>query len=275
MDRHHIKNMQLYDHVERIHNDLAEAGYDRKAPLTVEALSPFDQLHYYGTDSVDEAIAFCGIGPDSHVLDIGSGLGGPARYAAQQSGCRVTAIELQEDLSETAKELTARTGLSSQVNHICGDALKVPLGDETFDAMISWLALFHIPERATLFPPVHAALTSGGRIFVEDLYQRAPFTADERVELTEGFFGHTLPDGDGYVAELEAAGFRDVSLVDMSDDWTAFTNTRVAAFREARADRIRIHGEEVVDALDAFYSATARLFAGGHLGGARITAIKA
>ena len=94
--------MKLYDRVERIHNELRALGIADDAPLTVEQLVPFDQYHYHGTEAVDEAAERLGIGPATSVLDVGAGIGGPARWLAATTGCHVTALELQPDLDATA-----------------------------------------------------------------------------------------------------------------------------------------------------------------------------
>ena len=70
--------------------------------MTVEQLTPFDNYHYFGTEAVDEAIDVLGLKPGMRVLDIGSGIGGPARYIAERSGAQVTALELQPDLDALA-----------------------------------------------------------------------------------------------------------------------------------------------------------------------------
>ena len=77
-----IKSMKLYHHVDRVVNELRELGKDETGPLLVDELTAFDQLHYHGTEAVDEAIRATNIAEGSSVLEIGSGLGGPARYLA-------------------------------------------------------------------------------------------------------------------------------------------------------------------------------------------------
>ena len=129
--------MKLYDRVERIHNELIALDIADGAPLTVEQLTPFDQYHYFGTEAVDEAIAALGLSAGMRVLDVGSGIGGPARYIAARSGAQVTALELQPDLDALAADLTRRCGLADLVEHRCGDILD-GLG-ETYDAVVSFL----------------------------------------------------------------------------------------------------------------------------------------
>src|SRR5712691_10798515 len=115
-----LKSMPLYVNVERIHNELTELGIAGDAPLQPEQLFPFDQYHYNGVDAVRAAVEAVGIGSDTHALEIGSGIGGPARYLAHTTGCRVTALELQPELHEIGVDLTLRSGLAGQVTHLCG-----------------------------------------------------------------------------------------------------------------------------------------------------------
>src|SRR4030095_11048501 len=96
-----MKTMKLYDHVGRIEHELREAGLDQSAALNVSDLTPFDEYHYFGTRAVDEAARSLGIGPQTRVLDIGSGIGGPARHLASSTGCEVVALELQPHLHST------------------------------------------------------------------------------------------------------------------------------------------------------------------------------
>src|SRR6516225_4659649 len=123
-----------------------------------------------------------GLGSSSRVLDIGSGVGGPARYLAYQFGCHVTALELQPALHTIAADLTQRSGLDERVTHICADALTYAFPDAAFDAVVSWLAFLHIPDRPRLCTRLARTLRAGGGCYVEDLCIRAPFSvADLRV----------------------------------------------------------------------------------------------
>ena len=269
-----IKTMKLYNAVGRIHDDLAAAGYGRTDPLTLDVLTAFDQLHYFGTEAVDEAIASIRPPAGGRILDIGSGFGGPARYFADRTGTTVSAVELQPDMNATAADLTARTALCGTVEHVCGDILQVPLAPESYAGAISFLALYHIPGRAPLFPRIFAALRPGALIYVEDLYARKPLDETESRVMREAFYGNTLPDEAAYVAELRDAGFADICFTDMSEPWGRFCAERLAAFRATRDDKLRVHGQEVVAALDTFYQTACTLFAGGRMGGVRLTARK-
>ncbi len=60
-----IKSMKLYHHVDRVVNELRELGKDETGPLLVDELTAFDQLHYHGTEAVDEAIRAANIAEGS------------------------------------------------------------------------------------------------------------------------------------------------------------------------------------------------------------------
>ena len=269
------KDMKLYHAVDRIHRDLRAEGFGRTDALPLEVLTRFDQLHYFGTDAVDEAAEVLNVQPGARVLDIGSGFGGPARYFADRTRAQVDAVELQADLNETAADLTARTALNGTVQHVCGDILTVPLDPESLDGAFSYLALYHIPGREPLFPRLHAAMKPGAAIYVEDLYSKAPLNEKEATLMREALFGNTLPDRDAYAAELSDAGFTDIDFQDQSFAWGQFCADRLAQFRAAQDRVLGVHGQDVVAALDAFYSTMVELFDGGNMGGVRLVARKA
>ena len=266
-----MKSMKLYTNVQRIHNELAALGIGPDAALRVDQLTPFDQYHYFGTDAVDEALEVLQLQPGSRVLDVGSGIGGPARYIAAKTGVHVTALELQPDLHEVALELTARCGLSSRVKHVCGNILDGTAAD-SYDAIISFLCFLHIPDRAKLFEACRAALKPGGVMYIEDFGKSRSLSADEAMALSVKVQCAALPDRAEYETHLVSAGFPDVSMNDVTDAWKDFTASRLAVFRTARPRNIEVHGREIVDDLDDFYGAVAQLFQEGAIAGLKIIA---
>src|SRR4029079_18635130 len=214
-----IKSMPLYVDVERINNELAALGIGVDEALTPAQLFAFDQYHYHGTDAVHAAAHLLGLGPARHALDVGSGRGGPARYLASTIGCHITALELQSDLHAMATRLTARCGLGQLVTHVCGDALTAAFPDATFTAIVSWLALLHIPERPRLLARLARMLRPGGQCYIEDLFERAPFAQSDLPEVRHTLFGVTLTSIADYVRDLREAGFTEITATDLSDDW--------------------------------------------------------
>jgi sarcosine/dimethylglycine N-methyltransferase len=267
-----IESMPLYVNVDRINNELAALGIGVDEALTPAQLFPFDQYHYHGTDAVHAAAHLLGLSPTSHVLDVGAGLGGPARYLASTIGCHVTALELQNNLHALATRLTARCGLGQRVTHVWGDALTAALPEATFDAVVSWLTLLHIPERPRLLAQLARMLRRGGQCYIEDLYQRAPFATSDLHDVHQTIFGVTLTSIADYVRDLHEAGFTGITATDPSDDWAAFCGARAAAWQADRARHIRVHGEPIYTRLATFYAVVHRLFGSGSLGGVRVVA---
>ena len=266
-----IEKMPLYVDVHRINNALAELGIGPDDPLTPGQLFPFDQFHYHGTDAVRAAAGLIGLGRSSRVLEVGSGLGGPARYLAHTTGCQVTALELQRPLHDLAAQLTRRCGLDSRVTHVRGDALTYPFPQAGFDAVVSWLAVHHIPNRPQLMERLAYAVRLGGHIFIEDLVERAPFSPEDAETVRQLLYGVTVTDAESMAQEIDDAGFDEIEMVDMSPSWSTFCAARADAFRKDRDRHIRVHGEETATRLEHFFSTVARLFASGSLGGVRIT----
>ena len=271
-EQYAIESMPLYVHVDRINNELAARGIGVDEALTPAQLFPFDQYHYHGTDAVHAAAHLLGLGPTSHVLDVGAGLGGPARYLASTIGCHVTALELQSNLHALATRLTARCGLGQRVTHVWGDALTAALPEATFDAVVSWLTLLHIPERPRLLAQLARMLRRGGQCYIEDLYQRAPFATSDLHDVHQTIFGVTLTSIADYVRDLHEAGFTGMTATDLSDDWAAFCGARMAAWQADRPRHVRVHGEPIYTQLDTYYAVVLRLFDSGSLGGVRVVA---
>ena len=269
-----IKSMKLYFEVERIFRELRAVGIEDDQSIPLEELSKLDQYHYLGTEAVDEAIRLLALQPGQRVLDVGSGIGGPARYIAHRAGCLVTALEIQPDLNITAAALTERCGLGDRVEHVCGDILEWSGDSDRFDALVSWLAFLHIRDRDALLGRCFESLRPGGRLFVEDFFALGRLTGPERRTLAGEVFCSDLPSRFEYAEQLERAGFVDVELVDMTKLWERFVRERGDAYQRDRERHIEMNGAQVFAALDGFHRAMVFLFGGGNLGGVRLTALR-
>jgi SAM-dependent methyltransferase len=267
-----IAAMPLYTNLDRVARGLAALGIGPKDPIPPEQLFALDQWHYHGTAAIRAAAERLGLGPASRVLDVGSGIGGPARYLAYTVGCHVTALELQSDLDTMAVDLTQRSGLGDRVTHICGNALTYPLADASFDAVVSWLAVLHIPDRPRLCARLARALRSGGGCYIEDLCMRAPFSTDDLRDVRNVVYGISISGIEDYANDLRAGGFIDVATTDLTSDWAPYAAERLAKWHADHAAYARVHGEGAYAAQEKFYSVIARLYESGSLGGVRLIA---
>jgi ubiquinone/menaquinone biosynthesis C-methylase UbiE len=125
--------------------------------LTPQQLAPLDQFHTRGITATAELAKLAGITADMSVLDIGSGIGGPARFLAASYGCRVTGIDLSETFVNAARHLTERTGQSELVSFGSGSALELPFDDGGFDAALLLHVAMNISDRARLYSEIRRA----------------------------------------------------------------------------------------------------------------------
>ncbi len=150
------------DLAEKILAGLRAAGKDPDA-LTLDDLAPVDQFHLGGTPATDALIQLVGLQREMRVLDVGGGLGGPARMLATAIGCQVTVLDLTEEYCRVGEMLTARTGLSDRVAFQHGNALAMPFADGSFDAVWTQHATMNIEDKARLYAEIHRVLRPGGR----------------------------------------------------------------------------------------------------------------
>jgi SAM-dependent methyltransferase len=132
-------------------------------------LSGADEFHLGGPAATAELARDLGLGPDTHLLDVGCGVGGPARHVAAALGCRVTGIDLTAEFVEAAKGLTGRCGLSGRALFHQGSALAMPFPDGAFDAATLIHVGMNIADKAALFAEVRRVLKPGARFGVYDV----------------------------------------------------------------------------------------------------------
>jgi SAM-dependent methyltransferase len=215
--REHYSPTGLTD---RIRLALAAIAPDSQ-PLTVAQLAPLDQFHLRGILATSELAAAVGIEPSTRVLDLGCGIGGPARYLAATFGCKVTGVDLSPAFIDAATYLTARSGLSDRVTFLTGDALQLPFEDAAFDTVFLQHVVMNIKDRAALYAAVRRILAPGGRLATYDLVSRdgdvvypVPWARDPSTSFL-------LSEADTRTA-LEQAGFTANLWIDDTDpvlDW--------------------------------------------------------
>lgn len=140
--------------------------------LTVAQLAPLDQFHTRGVLATAELAGAAGLDPSTRVLDLGCGIGGPARYLAANFGSTVTGIDLSPGFIDTAAYLTSRAGLSDRVTFRIGDALQLPFEDASFDVVFLQHVAMNIEDRRALYSEVRRILAPGGRFATYDVILR-------------------------------------------------------------------------------------------------------
>ncbi|NIA70883.1 class I SAM-dependent methyltransferase [Pelagibius litoralis] len=152
----------------RILSALTAAGKDL-ARLSPADLTPYDQFHSRGHRATEELAQLLSPQADQLVLDLGCGIGGPARWLADQRGCRVVGLDLTEVYCLTARELSARVGLNGRSSFVCGNGLALPFAEAGFDQVWTQHAAMNIADKARLYREVARVLKPGGRFGLYDV----------------------------------------------------------------------------------------------------------
>ena len=143
-----------------------------KSPASVdlEDLAAVDEFHLRGPAATRELIEILDVGADSHVLDVGSGLGGPARRLATATGCRVTGVDLSEDYCAVGNKLTGWLGLSERVRLEPGDATRLErFAPSSFDAAWSIHVGMNVEDKGSLYASVAHVLKPGAPFVLFDI----------------------------------------------------------------------------------------------------------
>ena len=148
---------------------LAEAGIDVKA-VRPEDLHALDMIHMGGLSATDALAEQAAITPGLRVLDVGAGVGGPARRFADRYGATVTAVELSKTLADTAERLTRLVGLSAKVKVVNASALALPIEDASHDVVVIQHVAMQIAEKERLFGELARVLAPGGRLALHEIF---------------------------------------------------------------------------------------------------------
>jgi sarcosine/dimethylglycine N-methyltransferase len=140
-----------------------------EAPVTVDALSVLDHFHGRGIAATKELVELLKPQPGEHILDIGSGIGGPSRWFAAKCGVRVTGVDLTPEFCAAAEALNRLTGLADRITIKNGSALALPVDDNSFDRAYSQNVIMNIEDKRQFYREAFRALKPGGLLALSNL----------------------------------------------------------------------------------------------------------
>lgn len=158
------------------HRDLATAIFAAltaagKDPdnLRPEDLAPVDEFHIRGRQATLDLARLARLNDTMHILDVGSGVGGPSRCLALEFGCRVTGLDLTAEYCRVAQILADRLGLSDRISYRQGNALDMPFDDASFDVVWTQHTAMNIPDKPQLYAEMWRVLRPGGILAIYDI----------------------------------------------------------------------------------------------------------
>jgi MPBQ/MSBQ methyltransferase len=151
----------------KIIEGLEKLGQDLEN-VTLDDLQPVDEFHIRGDAATKELIELAGFAPEMHILDVGCGIGGSTRRLSEETGCRVTGIDLSEAYIDTAERLTQLLDLQERVEFHACSALELPFKDSSFDGVWSLQMNMNVDDKLSWLKETYRVIKPGGRaIFYE------------------------------------------------------------------------------------------------------------
>ena len=147
---------------------LHDAGKDIDA-LKRDDIAAFEEIHIRGRDATRDLARLAQLREGMKVLDVGCGIGGPARTLAAEFGCEVTGIDITENYCRAAEMLTACLGLDESITIHQGNALDIPFDDEMFDVVWMQHMNMNVEDKDRLFSEVRRVLCPEGCLALHEI----------------------------------------------------------------------------------------------------------
>lgn len=221
--------------------DALQASGISAANASVETLAPLDHFHARGFQATKELADLLPVRPRDHLVDIGCGVGGPARYFAHRFGCRVDGIDITEPFVVAANHLSELTGLRERVTVRLGDGHSLPYPDKAFDGGYSQHVTMNVADRDRFFgeafrvlrPGAFFALTEHGRGEGGPPHHPVPWSND-------GSYEHLMPPEET-VERLRRAGFVAIEVTETGEKYLAGYRRVMALAEKGELPPLGVH----------------------------------
>lgn len=159
-----------------------------------------------------------------HILDVGCGIGGSTRRLSQETGCRVTGIDLSEAYIDTASRLTQLLNMQEKVKFQACSALELPFANDAFDGVWSLQMNMNVEDKLTWLQETYRVLKPGGRAVLYEVCSDENFPLYFPVPWAQDSSMSYLVLADAFRDLLSSAGFQ----VDVWSDKTALAQKAFA-----------------------------------------------
>ncbi len=234
-----------------------------------------EQIHVGAESETDVLARKAGVGSGTHLLDVCSALGGPARYLAKNYDCHVTGLDATQRMHAEAIRRTEDAALSGKLDFVLGNALDMPFAANSFDVVWGQDAWCYITDKQRLIGECARVLKPGGLLAFTDWLETGPMTDGEWTALNTFMVFPYMETLEGYAALAEQAGLTVVEKEDLTPDFAAHVQTYLDMvrndFRQAIVDN---YGQEMYDAVEQGITLWRDASAAGKVGRGRVIARK-
>ncbi len=217
--------------------------------LTLTDLAALDELHIGGKSATRALASKSGLNTGSLVMDVGSGLGGPARTIASEFGYQVIGLDITEAFCRMARLLTKSVKIAETVDFLNGDALQMPFKQKVFDGIWSQHCSMNIPDKDRLYSEYHRILKRGGRLLIHDVvagsqspvFYPVPWAHDQSLSF--------LVSETDLKNQVTKAGFSELFWQDISQnalDWFEKQKTNRVKEKQPVFNQKMVYGENLL-----------------------------
>ncbi len=197
---------------------------------------------------LDEIVRRININKGSYILDVGSGVGGPAIYIASKTGCRIAGIDISDVGVEMSRKLAKRSGLKDNTEFHLGNAMKTPFDDDTFDIALSLNVMNVFEDKIGLFKEVRRVLKRGGIwAFLSGTFDM-PDDPEVKRKMARGYlipqYYDSLPN---YRDKLKKAGFEIEEITEYVSDFRVQNKKWGDAYKKHYEEIAKEQGKENTD----------------------------
>ncbi len=184
--------------------------------------------------------------PGSHILDIGAGYGGSARYLARQKGFRVTCLNLSKVQNDRNRKMNEEQGLSVLIDVVDGSFEDLPFDENSFDAVWSQDAVLHSGDRNRVFAEVDRVLKPGGDFVLTDPMQIEGVKKEDLQPVLDRIHLDTMGSVEKYQSFASELGWDTVEVIPMPEQLVNHYS-RVLQELESRRDELENISKEYLE----------------------------
>lgn len=226
--------------LDRIREALAAEGHDPDR-VSPEALSPVDEFHIGGAEATGAVLDRLEIKAGDTLLDMGSGIGGPARQAARRLGCQVVGVDLTPAFVETARTLSRMCGMEDSVRFEVGSVTSLPLDEASMDGAMMLHVGMNVPDKPGLMREARRVVRPDRRFVVYDVMRLGTGAPEFPVPWAESPDGSALEEARTYREAAEGAGLLLEEEVDRRDAALGFFERIQSLAAAGGAPRLGLH----------------------------------